>query len=80
VICEYAKDILGKKMQFSNNIDYNEIHFHTRDVVIDIKKNIDEGNILGHFKFKNIIDVNYEVELSLKNKPLRVLNPADFDH
>jgi hypothetical protein len=80
IICQWQKDIIGKGLKFTNDIDYNEIYYHAHGIHIDIKKNIDIGTIIGHFKYRDIVDLNYEVQLTIKNKPLRVINPSDFDH
>jgi hypothetical protein len=49
-------------------------------VHFSLQSNIDEGTSKGIFNFKNKINLEYEIELNFNNKPLRVVNPIDFDH
>jgi hypothetical protein len=67
-------------MIFSDDIDNNQIEYRTRNLNMSIKRNFKKGIVDGHFQLDKKIALNYQIELSLKQKPLRVVNPIDFEH
>jgi hypothetical protein len=68
------------KMTFEANPDKHSIKYQSKKIVINVEKDINQNFIKGHFFYKDKIDINYHVNLSLTNKPLRVLNPTDLNH
>jgi hypothetical protein len=46
---------------------------------LSIQRDLTLGTIKYAFTYKNIITINAEIISSLQNKPLRVINPINFD-
>ncbi|MDR0739304.1 MAG: DUF2804 domain-containing protein [Mycoplasmataceae bacterium] len=80
LIANWQKTIFNHTIKFTDDFDFNKIEHSSKNCHFLIQSNIDEGNIKGTFNFKNMISLEYQVELNLANKPLRVVNPIDFDH
>jgi hypothetical protein len=80
MIMEKQFNVVGKGMQFDDASHICRIKYKTKQINIDIDKNTIKGIFNINFKYHNDLEFKCEANLSEKNKPLRVVNPADFEH
>jgi hypothetical protein len=80
MICDIQFNASSRKMHFDDASHICKIQYRTRNVELLINKNTIEGVYNISFKYKNKFDFTCSADFSENNKPLRVANPADFEH
>ncbi|MDR0545865.1 MAG: DUF2804 domain-containing protein [Mycoplasmataceae bacterium] len=80
MVKHWEKTIVSRKFKFNNDFDNSIISFTNPQFNIYNQTNLQENFIKGNFSCKDNVNISYDVELGLVQKPLRTINPADFDH
>jgi hypothetical protein len=80
MIFEKQFNASNRMVHFDDASHICKIQYHKRDVELLIDKNTIEGVFNISFKYQDKINFKCSADFSENNKPLRVSNPADFEH